>query len=134
MSGRRTAARAGPTAFPGSLERRQEERFGSLGWRCTAGRRTADGTRPARGAAGQARPHADPADISGRLGEFAESGLRDPDRAVDVAVDALTARRAVEPIRRAEHLAAMARQPDDQGAEFVAAVTPRQGRPPSRPS
>ncbi|MFG2887531.1 aldehyde dehydrogenase family protein [Streptomyces sp. NPDC048297] len=78
--------------------------------------------------AGQTRENVNPADFGDVIGEFAESGGVDVDRAVDAAADALPRWRAAGPIRRAEYLAAAGRILGERAEEFASAITREQGK------
>ncbi len=77
---------------------------------------------------GQSRPDVNPADLSDVIGEFAESGGVDVDRAVDAAAAALPAWRALGPIKRAVPLAEAGRLLAARAEEFAAAITREQGK------
>ncbi|MFJ8672039.1 aldehyde dehydrogenase family protein [Streptomyces sp. NPDC093589] len=77
---------------------------------------------------GQTRTDVNPADLGDHVGEFAESGGVDTDRAVDAAATALPAWRARGPIERATYLTAISRQLAEREAEFAAAITREQGK------
>ncbi|MDQ8702712.1 aldehyde dehydrogenase family protein [Streptomyces sp. LHD-70] len=77
---------------------------------------------------GLTRENVNPADFSDVLGEFAESGGVDTDRAVDAAAAALPAWRALGPIRRAAHLTEAGRLLAARAEEVAAAITREQGK------
>ncbi|WP_030261309.1 aldehyde dehydrogenase family protein [Streptomyces violens] len=77
---------------------------------------------------GQTRTNINPADLSDHLGEFAESGGVDVDRAADAAAAALPAWRAMGPIRRAAILAEAGRLLTERAEEFAHAITREQGK------
>ncbi|MEU7483877.1 aldehyde dehydrogenase family protein [Streptomyces sp. NPDC042319] len=77
---------------------------------------------------GQTRTNLDPADLTDRIGEFAESGGVDVDRAVDAASAALPAWRELGPIRRAAILTEAGRGLTERAAEFARAITREQGK------
>ena len=79
-------------------------------------------------ASGTRRRDVNPADLTDDLGEFAESNASDVDAAVDAAVDALPAWRALGPIARAEFLRRAGRQLEDRSEEIAAAITREQGK------
>ncbi|MFJ5155656.1 aldehyde dehydrogenase family protein [Streptomyces sp. NPDC088353] len=54
---------------------------------------------------GQTRENINPADVTDRIGEFAESGGVDVDRAVDAATAASPGWRGLGPVKRAAFLA-----------------------------
>ncbi|MGW1006003.1 aldehyde dehydrogenase family protein [Streptomyces sp. NPDC002520] len=78
--------------------------------------------------AGQTRENVNPADLSDVIGEFAESGGVDVDRAVDAAAAALPRWRDAGPIRRADHLAAAGRILAERAEEFASVITREQGK------
>lgn len=82
--------------------------------------------RPAE--SGQTRTNLNPADLTDRIGEFAESGGVDVDRAVEAAAAALPAWRELGPIRRAAVLTEAGRRLTDRAAEFARAITREQGK------
>ncbi|MFH8570602.1 aldehyde dehydrogenase family protein [Streptomyces sp. NPDC017993] len=77
---------------------------------------------------GQTRTNINPADLHDRLGEFAESGGEDTDRAVTAASAALPGWRALGPIRRAAYLTEIGRQLAERSEEFAASITREQGK------
>ncbi|MDI3384995.1 aldehyde dehydrogenase family protein [Streptomyces sp. B-S-A8] len=81
-----------------------------------------------RAESGLTRENVNPADFSDVLGEFAESGGVDADRAVDAAAAALPAWRALGPIKRAAHLTEAGRLLDARADEVAAAITREQGK------
>ncbi|MDI3403707.1 aldehyde dehydrogenase family protein [Streptomyces cavernicola] len=82
----------------------------------------------ARAESGLTRENVNPADFSDVLGEFAESGGVDADRAVDAAAAALPAWRALGPIKRAAHLTEAGRLLAERAEEVAAAITREQGK------
>ncbi|MGH3490045.1 MAG: aldehyde dehydrogenase family protein [Actinopolymorphaceae bacterium] len=76
----------------------------------------------------QSRPNINPADTSDMIGEFTESGGVDVDTAVDAAVDAAPAWRALGPIRRGEYLQQTAVILRGRAEEIAAVITREQGK------
>ncbi|WSR03826.1 aldehyde dehydrogenase family protein [Streptomyces sp. NBC_01210] len=77
---------------------------------------------------GQTRPNINPADADDVIGNFAESGGVDTDRAVDAAALALPAWQALGPIRRASCLTAAGRLLEQRAELFAQAITREQGK------
>ncbi|MFD4971730.1 aldehyde dehydrogenase family protein [Streptomyces sp. NPDC058424] len=77
---------------------------------------------------GLTRENTNPADVSDRIGEFAESGGVDVDRAVDAATAALPGWRGLGPVRRAEFLARAGTLLTERAEEFAAVITREQGK------
>ncbi|MFF4825436.1 aldehyde dehydrogenase family protein [Streptomyces sp. NPDC001312] len=77
---------------------------------------------------GLTRENTNPADVSDRIGEFAEPGGVDVDRAVDAATAALPGWRGLGPVRRAEFLARAGNLLTERAEEFAAVITREQGK------
>ncbi|WP_067483261.1 aldehyde dehydrogenase family protein [Actinomadura hibisca] len=77
---------------------------------------------------GRTRPNINPADISDRIGDFAESGGLDVDTAVDAAAAAFPAWKALGPLKRAEHLRTAERLIEERAEDFAAAISREQGK------
>ncbi|MGW3509152.1 aldehyde dehydrogenase family protein [Streptomyces sp. NPDC000994] len=77
---------------------------------------------------GLTRENTNPADVSDRIGEFAESGGVDVDRAVDAATAALPGWRGLGSVRRAEFLARAGTLLTERAEEFAAVITREQGK------
>ncbi|MBO2448073.1 aldehyde dehydrogenase [Actinomadura barringtoniae] len=77
---------------------------------------------------GRTRPNISPADITDRIGDFAESGGPDVDNAVDAAAAAFPEWKALGPIRRAEYLRTVERLIEKRAEDFAAAISREQGK------
>jgi alpha-ketoglutaric semialdehyde dehydrogenase len=77
---------------------------------------------------GQSRPNINPADTSDVIGDFTESGGVDVDAAVEAAVDAAPAWRAVGPIERGDYLHQTARILHERADDIAAVITREQGK------
>ncbi|MEU9856106.1 aldehyde dehydrogenase family protein [Streptomyces sp. NPDC047974] len=81
-----------------------------------------------RAESGVVRANVNPADASDVIGEFPESGGVDVEHAVGVAADAFAAWQALDPVRRAGHLACAARLLEERADRFAVAITREQGK------
>ncbi|MDQ1012294.1 acyl-CoA reductase-like NAD-dependent aldehyde dehydrogenase [Streptomyces sp. V4I23] len=77
---------------------------------------------------GLTRENINPADFTDAVGEFAESGGVDVDRAVDAARAALPGWRGLGPIKRAAYLARAGALLAERAEEFAAVITREQGK------
>jgi acyl-CoA reductase-like NAD-dependent aldehyde dehydrogenase len=77
---------------------------------------------------GQSRPNINPADTLDVIGDFTESGGVDVDAAVEAAVDAAPAWRAVGPIERGDYLHQTARILHERADDIAAVITREQGK------
>ncbi|GHB76395.1 aldehyde dehydrogenase [Streptomyces viridiviolaceus] len=77
---------------------------------------------------GQTRENINPADFTDSVGEFAESGGVDVDRAVDAALAALPGWRGLGPIERAAYLSRAGALLAERAEEFAAVITREQGK------